>query len=296
MKTKLPRSPALVERVPEKIATRRIAFLACVILAFDFVCSSAFAQQQELDSLVSKTAKALTKAHVSSVVVADFVGPGEQFTMLGQELADEFSAELVKNTQGWTVLTREKFGEYAKGTELLPNDLHDAEGACAATSAMSVDSIILGHVDFDGSKIRVKVNLYTARDKCEERSKTSIKLPLNEQEREFASKTVSFVPAIPFDVPTADTKGYGIPQCAYCPAPPFSGEAVRAKYQGTVSLRVVVMPDGRAHNIQVVKGLGLGLDEKAIEAVKRWRFKPANGPDGKPAAVVTMIEVTFRLI
>lgn len=60
-------------------------------------------------------------------------------------------------------------------------------------------------------------------------------------------------------------------------------------------LSVVVMPDGRATNIRVEKGLGMGLDERAVEAVKTWRFKPALGPDHKPAAVALTVELTFRL-
>jgi TonB family protein len=58
---------------------------------------------------------------------------------------------------------------------------------------------------------------------------------------------------------------------------------------------VVIQADGRATDIHVSQGLGLGLDEKAIEAVRAWRFKPALGPDGRPAAVRMPIEVTFRL-
>jgi protein TonB len=76
----------------------------------------------------------------------------------------------------------------------------------------------------------------------------------------------------------------------------FSDEAVKAKYQGVVLLRIVVTVDGRATNIQVVKGLGMGLDDKAIEAVRGWRFRPATGPDGRASAVTTLIEVTFRLL
>jgi TonB family protein len=90
--------------------------------------------------------------------------------------------------------------------------------------------------------------------------------------------------------------GVGYPECAYCPDPRFSDEARKAKYQGTVLLRVIVQPDGRATNISVVKGLGMGLDENAVEAVKGWRFKPAIGPGGKAVPVEVMIEVTFRLL
>ncbi len=96
--------------------------------------------------------------------------------------------------------------------------------------------------------------------------------------------------------PGAGTNGYGEPTCLFCPSPAFSDEAVKAKYQGVVTLQVVVTPDGRATNIRVIKGLGVGLDEKAIEAVRGWRFNPARGPDGRPAAVTALIEVTFRLL
>ena len=80
----------------------------------------------------------------------------------------------------------------------------------------------------------------------------------------------------------AGTGGVGAPACIYCPRPDYSDEARKAKYQGEVLLSLVVMPTGKASNIEVVKSPGLGLDQKAIEAVRNWQFKPANGPDGKP--------------
>lgn len=92
------------------------------------------------------------------------------------------------------------------------------------------------------------------------------------------------------------TGGVGYPSCVYCPDPKYSEEARKAKYQGTVVLQAVITPDGRAIEIQVVKGPGLGLEEKAVEAVKQWRFKPAMGPGGKAVPVVVPIEVTFRLL
>lgn len=92
----------------------------------------------------------------------------------------------------------------------------------------------------------------------------------------------------------AGRDGVGEPACLYCPNPQFTDEAVKARYQGVVLLRIIVTADGRATNISVVKGLGLGLDEKAIEAVKSWRFTPARGPNGQPVSVWTTIEVNFR--
>jgi periplasmic protein TonB len=97
-------------------------------------------------------------------------------------------------------------------------------------------------------------------------------------------------------LPRAGTNGYGDATCLYCPLPQFTDEAVKAKYQGVVLLQAVISADGRATNIRVEKGIGLGLDEKAIEAVRNWRFNPARGPDGKAATVIAEIEVTFRLL
>jgi len=93
----------------------------------------------------------------------------------------------------------------------------------------------------------------------------------------------------------AGVNGVGLPVCLYCPYPQYSDEARKAKYQGTVVLEVTITPDGRAIDIRIVKGPGLGLEEKAIEAVKGWKFKPAAGPNGKIVAARVPIEVTFRL-
>jgi TonB family protein len=93
----------------------------------------------------------------------------------------------------------------------------------------------------------------------------------------------------------AGVNGVGIPVCLYCPIPQYSDEARKAKYQGTVVLQVTITTDGRAIDIHVVKGPGLGLEEKAIEAVKGWKFKAAVGPSGRPVPTIVPIEVTFRL-
>jgi TonB family protein len=74
----------------------------------------------------------------------------------------------------------------------------------------------------------------------------------------------------------------------------YSETARQAKYQGTVLLYVEIDEAGGVRNILVARSLGLGLDEKAIEAVKEWRFRPAT-KDGNPVAVHTQVEVNFRL-
>jgi periplasmic protein TonB len=88
--------------------------------------------------------------------------------------------------------------------------------------------------------------------------------------------------------------GVSAPRPVFTPDPEYSEEARKAKYQGTCVLWLVVGPDGRPRDIKVARTLGLGLDEKAIEAVKQWKFEPAM-KDGKPVAVQINVEVSFRL-
>jgi len=88
--------------------------------------------------------------------------------------------------------------------------------------------------------------------------------------------------------------GVSAPRPIVTPEPEYSEEARKAKYQGTCVLWLVVGPDGQTRDIKVARTLGLGLDQKAIEAVKQWKFEPAM-KDGKPVAVQVNVEVTFRL-
>jgi periplasmic protein TonB len=89
--------------------------------------------------------------------------------------------------------------------------------------------------------------------------------------------------------------GVSQPSILHKVEPEYSEEARKAKWQGTVKLSVVVDETGHARDIKVEKSLGLGLDQKAIEAVEKWLFK-AGMKDGKPVAVYATIEVTFHLL
>ena len=77
--------------------------------------------------------------------------------------------------------------------------------------------------------------------------------------------------------------------------PEYSEEARKAKWQGTVVLTVIVDEMGRPNHVSVQRSLGLGLDQKAIDAVSQWRFKPGL-KDGKAVPVIATIEVNFRLL
>jgi TonB family protein len=88
--------------------------------------------------------------------------------------------------------------------------------------------------------------------------------------------------------------GVSAPRALSTPDPEYSEEARKAKYQGTVVLWLIVDQSGRPQQVRVARSLGMGLDQKAIEAVKQWKFEPAM-KDGRPVAVQINVEVNFRL-
>jgi protein TonB len=88
--------------------------------------------------------------------------------------------------------------------------------------------------------------------------------------------------------------GVSSPVVIYKVDPEFSEEARKAKFMGIVTVNLVVNTSGLPENVRLVRGVGMGLDEKAIEAVKQYKFKPAM-ENGKPVPVEVNIEVNFQI-
>jgi len=76
--------------------------------------------------------------------------------------------------------------------------------------------------------------------------------------------------------------------------PEYSEAARKARFEGTVVLDTIVLEDGSVQVVNIARSCGYGLDEKAIEAVRKWRFRPAR-MDGKAVAVALNIQVTFAI-
>lgn len=89
--------------------------------------------------------------------------------------------------------------------------------------------------------------------------------------------------------------GVSRPQVLYSVEPEFSEEARKAKFSGNVEVYLWVDADGKPSHIRVVRGVGMGLDEKAVDAVRQYRFKPAM-KDGKPVTVDLYVDVDFQIL
>ncbi len=88
--------------------------------------------------------------------------------------------------------------------------------------------------------------------------------------------------------------GVSAPQVIYQVDPEFSEEARKAKFMGIVTVNLIVDQQGRPQNVRVLRGVGMGLDQKAMDAVRQYKFKPAM-EGGKPVAVELNIEVNFQI-
>ena len=86
-----------------------------------------------------------------------------------------------------------------------------------------------------------------------------------------------------------------LPKCAYCPDPQYTDEAREARLQGAVTLLVLVSADGRASQIRIVRGIGLGLDDRAAQAIRAWKFIPARDAAHRAIPAWVTVEAVFRL-
>jgi protein TonB len=84
------------------------------------------------------------------------------------------------------------------------------------------------------------------------------------------------------------------PQTVYAPSPEYSKAGRKAKVQGVATMWVSISAEGEVQEVTLDKKLGYGLDEEAVKAVKKWKFRPASR-EGVPVAERVMLEVNFRL-
>ncbi len=91
-----------------------------------------------------------------------------------------------------------------------------------------------------------------------------------------------------------ETPYFSGPRVIHKADPEYTPEALEAKLVGSVILSLVVDAEGNPTEIKLIKGLGKGLDEKAVECLQKWRFQPGMR-NGEPAAVKATVEINFRL-
>jgi TonB family protein len=245
-----------------------------------------------ISKLAARIAEPLQKANATKVVVADLRGPEGQAHPIGKYLADQLSASLQKDFPNLQVIDRPQQNTDPNEHAHSGDEGRDLKEMKKWARDLGANVVITG--SFAKVSLGIGVSLGSAFCNGSRRSPAQATglIPITD---EIAAVSADPIPSPKDGIAGAGRGGTTVPTCVYCPDPLYTSAARAAKYQGRVVLNVVVTAEGRATDIHVAKGTGLGLEENAIEAVKKWRFKPAVGPDGNPVAVSIPIEVTFRL-
>jgi TonB family protein len=281
----------------QRAGVRRARRILLLLLALAAV-PGANAQQTAMDAAAGQLAGAISHSKQRTLAILDFSGPGDKVTALGEKLADDLSVAITKSAGNLQVEDRSRIEEKRKENSYAPEIVVDPPSALLFAQELGAKAFVIGSMSLGESNVlNVDLNAYRV-DNGKGINGLRISFPLTEELAVLMGMNVSNY-ELPADLsskyPKANAPGYSPPRCIYCPRADYAAEALNKRLEGVVELVAIVGEDGRVTNIAVVKGLPGGLTAQAIEAVKKWRLNPATGPDGKPAAVRQIIEVSFRL-
>ena len=259
--------------------------------AFTLNCTYTAAQGQDLENLAKRLSHQIEKSGIHSVVVADFVSLNGTQPVEGHYLAQELSQRLEHHKKNFAVTDDKQLSSALANGRISPNDLNAPEILQRIGTALQADAVVTGTLEITPARYVVHVSVHRVKD-------GSIVVLLDQR-----VKRPAYVDSLVFLDPSgsatkvarAGVDGIGVPTCLVCPPPDYTEKARRTKIQGNVVLLVVIDQEGRTGKIAVTNANDDGLAVKAIEAVRKWRFKPATDKEGKPVSVLVPIQVTFRL-
>jgi TonB family protein len=241
-----------------------------------------------LGQLVFQIAGPLEKEKVKRVIVADLPDPRGNSHPVGRFLAERVSAILLRDYPTLETI------DASHPQKVLDNSGPRSGKAFPDTrkwaKKLGANVVIIGSFARAPEGIDVWLTaMKTGSGQTYAQTKGAV--PISEEINAMLGEPI---PSPETRIARAGVRGVTVPVCIYCPGPQYTDNSKAEKYQGTVVLQVVITTEGRAANISVIKGVGMGLDEAAIEAVKNWKFRPAVGPNGHAVATVVPIEITFR--
>lgn len=245
-----------------------------------------------ISKLADQIAQPLRKLDEKRIWIADFKGPQRQTHPFGIWLASKISACLKERIPKLEIMDDPK-------AEALDDEAEDslpsqARAGAPKERALKVGAKALVDGSFGKTTHGIGVSIVVMHLHSPEKTllSTSAFIPISD---EITALSPNPIPSPGDSVALPNFGGVSAPACVYCPPPLYTWEARGAGYQGTVTLLIVVTVEGRATNISVVKGPGLGLEGASIEAVKKWRFRPAKDAEGIPVSARVPIQVTFHL-
>jgi TonB family protein len=215
----------------------------------------------------------------------DFVSADGTTTDLGWYLANKLADGIAIKSPATLVIDRTKLQQlgFASAPSVSAEDLK------RIGTASNADAIASGRIEITSEKYLITVTLLKAADASTLASVTH-SLP---HSRMLDLLSPAGDHALAAKPARAGVMGVGVPACLYCPVPANTAQW-RSNQPQNVILQVVISIAGTAEKISVVRSPGYFLSERAVEAVRDWKFRPAPGEDGKPTTVIVPIEVTFK--
>jgi TonB family protein len=286
---------------------RLLSNVICCLLTLQGGAPAPQLQPAEAKEAAKGVAAILLKESLRSAVVLDFSGPDKNKTELGRYLADTFRDSLAAVDFGIPVWNQSALEPVLRRYKLRPEFLNQLRVAQFVGQEASVDSLIIGFLSVKEQFVFVEIQVYGTNRKRMIGNATA-RLPLDDHMRSLLANPIPLrngaegppkdpwldAPA-PDSVPRAGRNGVGYPRCEYCLNPTYTETARKAGIQCTVLLLAVVSTEGSAGQIQIARSCPFGLTEKSIEAVRRWRFRPAEDCNGKPITAWAPIEINFRI-
>jgi len=264
-------------------------YFATVLLWSFLSAMPGAAQIAQIREIVSRLDKELKPLKPRMVAVVDFRSPDGANKVQAHYLAWLLSNTLeVDGRKKFAVADHRTFDRDLAQLHLTPEALIPGDPLRSAASSIGADVLVIGTLEKRGSSYFLEVTPVRVLD-----SETFAPLSTTLESTEFFE---SILRPLPAEVPriSAVSHGYSMPSCIRCPDPSYSEPARQAKINGALVFEVLVSTSGEVTHLRPVKMLGYGLDERAFEAIKRWKFKPAT-KDGTPVQVIVPIEVTFRI-
>jgi hypothetical protein len=222
----------------------------------------AHAQPADDQGLAPSMAKALTEAKVRTVVVFDFMGPGDRLSQLGKVLADGFSRTLANAGGKFDVIDRSQVRAVVEKNRVAPDVIGDPEIAWWLARQLKAEALIVAKLSpTDGDRLEIGLAAAKTKDGKDVAS-LSVTASITDEMKTRLSKSLidnrtknRLPPNSPMDT---------YPKCICCPRAEFSDAAMAHKQQGVVVLIVLVGEDGIAKEMDLVRGQPYGLTQKAI--------------------------------
>lgn len=245
-----------------------------------------------ISKLASHLCLRLQEEHVSKILFADLKGPNGEAHPIGRWLADQFALSCNHDFPSIGVILRpadERDLPAADGSDFKKDPPKSVEDWARR---MGANVVVRGTFGRFPEGLGISLSAVAAMDSPSPLSEASGMVPISTA---MSAVSAEPIPTPKENTPRAGVAGVTVPQCIYCPAPEYTKEARKEHIEGTVVLQVTINPDGRATNISIVKDPGKGLGDRAVETLRKWRFRPATDPNGKNIPALVPIAVSFRL-